>query len=65
MKWIFLLPLTTLTIGCATAQSDSAICDGTEKQRTAHAAALVADGGPQSKVTGAQLIALIDAGCGD
>ncbi|SDW78865.1 hypothetical protein SAMN04488238_103354 [Roseicitreum antarcticum] len=39
------------------------ICDGTEAQRTAHAAALAADGGPQSVVTGRALIAAVDAGC--
>lgn len=42
-----------------------AICDGTAEARTDHAAALVADAGPQSRATGRTLIALVDAGCGD
>lgn len=54
-----------LIAGCATAPSDSAICDGTAQPRTDHAAALVADGGPLSKISGARLIRLIDAGCGE
>ncbi|WP_223814302.1 hypothetical protein [Roseicitreum antarcticum] len=41
------------------------ICSGTEVQRTAHAAALAADGGPMSVVTGRALIAAVDAGCGE
>ncbi len=58
------LTLTLLVSGCASALNDTAICDGTAQSRTAHAAALVADGGPQSLVTGALLIQQIDAGCG-
>ncbi len=54
-----------LIAGCASAPSDSAICDGTTQLRTNHAAALVADGGPRSKVSGANLIATLDSGCGD
>ena len=57
------LTLTLPLISCATAPSTSAICDGTVQSRTAHAAALVADGGPRSLVTGAFLIQQIDAGC--
>lgn len=57
------LTLTLLVSGCANVQSDSAICNGTAQSRTAHAAALVADGGPLSLVTGATLIQQIDAGC--
>lgn len=53
----------TLLSGCATAPNNAAICDGTAQSRTSHAAALVADGGPQSMVTGALLIQQIDAGC--
>lgn len=56
---ILTLPLS----GCATAPSTSAICDGTVQSRTDHAAALAADGGPLSLVTGAFLIQQIDAGC--
>ncbi|WP_212525838.1 hypothetical protein [Actibacterium sp. MT2.3-13A] len=58
-----LAALTLLAAGCATAPSDSAICDGTRHLRAQHAAALAADGGDRSVVTGAALIAAIDAGC--
>ncbi len=61
-KWAACLTLTLLLNGCATAPRNS-ICDGTIQSRTAHAAALVVDGGPQSLVTGALLIQQIDAGC--
>ncbi len=54
-----MLPLS----GCGNAPSNAAICDGTAQSRTSHAAALVADGGPHSMVTGALLIQQIDAGC--
>jgi len=54
-----------LISGCATVQSQSAICDGSAQLRTDHAADLVTDGGPMSKVSGAALIGSIDAGCGD
>lgn len=51
--------------GCATAPVvGSALCQGTAEARTAHAAALVVDGGPQSRATGRTLIARLDAGCG-
>jgi len=43
--------------------NDSAICHGTEVSRTAHAAALAADGGDRSVITGAYLIRQIDAAC--
>lgn len=46
------------------AVSERAICDGTDAARTQHAAALAADGGNRSVVTGAQLIRQIDAACG-
>lgn len=49
--------------GCVNGVSDSAICDGTEAARTAHAEALADDGGPRSIATGARLIRLLDAGC--
>jgi hypothetical protein len=58
-----LLTLTLLLSGCAAGLNDSAICDGTAQSRTAHASALVEDGGPRSMVTGALLIQQIDAGC--
>ena len=64
MRSSLCLTLTLLLSGCAAGLSDSAICNGTAQSRTAHAAALVADGGPRSMVTGALLIQKIDAGCG-
>jgi hypothetical protein len=53
--------------GCArgVATSSEALCDGTAALRAGHAAALVEDGGPQSLATGARLIRVLDAGCGD
>ena len=58
-----ILPL----LGCSwqSVPSGQAICDGTAKARTEHAAALVADGGDTSVTTGARLILLLDAGCRD
>lgn len=50
--------------GCVTGPSGEAVCDGTRAMRAAHAGALVEDGGPRSRRTGAQLIAVMDAGCG-
>ena len=49
--------------GCVSAVSERAICDGTDAARTQHAAALAADGGDRSVVTGARLIRQIDAAC--
>lgn len=51
--------------GCSGAANDAAICAGTAGDRTAHARALVQDGGPQSRRTGAVLITRLDAGCGN
>lgn len=55
--------MTGSLIGCTTAVSDVAICEQTAGDRTRHARALVEDGGPQSRRTGAVLIGKIDAGC--
>jgi len=60
---MMMLAMIMMLSGCATALNDSAICDGTAQSRTSHAAALAADGGPLSLVTGALLIQQIDAGC--
>lgn len=49
--------------GCANVVNNNAICDGTAATRTEHAAALAADGGNKSVVTGARLIAMIDGAC--
>ncbi len=57
-----LLALIATLGGCSTASS-LALCDGSEEARTALAAALVEDGGPQSRAAGRTLIARIDAGC--
>lgn len=57
--------LTLPATGCVSAASTDAICAGTETSRTDHAKALAHDGGPLSVVTGAHLIRLLDAGCGD
>lgn len=56
--------LTMILTGCAAGPAGEAVCAGTAVARTAHAAALVVDGGPQSRATGRTLIARIDAGCG-
>lgn len=50
--------------GCAGGPGREALCEGSAADRAAHAAALVVDGGPQSRATGRTLIARIDAGCG-
>ena len=62
--WKTVMTLTLLVAGCGNVGSDAAVCTGTEAARTAHAAALAADGGDRSVTTGAYLIRLIDAGCG-
>ncbi len=56
-----MIPLLLVT-GCVSV-SETAICDGTERLRDAHTEALLADGGPQSQVTGARLLSALDAGC--
>jgi hypothetical protein len=62
-RLILTLPL--LGAGCATAVSDAAICEGTAQALAQHAAALSAADVPDDAVlTGARLIAQIDAGCG-
>lgn len=64
MKRISLvMTLTLLGAGCMSVPSTDALCDGTRQARTDHAAALVADGGPRSLVTGQALISRMDAGC--
>ena len=56
------MTLMLLLSGCVSV-SAPAICKGTERPRDALTAALLADGGPQSTVAGANLIAKLDAGC--
>lgn len=69
MRTLATLTLTMILSGCFGAGVDPAasrpLCDGTAEDRTAHAAALAADGGPLSRATGRVLIARIDAGCGE
>lgn len=55
--------LLLILTGCATGPAGEALCDGTEAERTALAAALVADGGEASRAAGRTLIARLDAGC--
>lgn len=50
-------------LGCASVSSPNAICDGTEALRDTHTQALIEDGGDRSVITGAALIAALDAGC--
>jgi hypothetical protein len=59
------MAMLTLTLhGCVTGPaSEAAVCARTDGPSTALAAALVVDGGPQSKSAGRTLIALLDAGC--
>jgi hypothetical protein len=51
--------------GCVNAPSDNALCDGTQSARAAHAEALASEASDAAVITGARLIALLDAGCGD
>lgn len=57
--------LLTMLTGCAGGPNREPGCSRSESARSAHAAALVVDGGAQSQATGRTLIALIDAACGD
>ena len=43
--------------------SSLAICDGSRKARADHAAALAVSPDDRAVITGARLVALIDAGC--
>ncbi|WP_283177904.1 hypothetical protein [Gemmobacter sp. 24YEA27] len=63
----FMAPiLTLLAAGCVsgTQTSDDAICDGSRAARADHAAVLAVSPDDRAVVSGARLIALIDAGCG-
>lgn len=61
-KALALIPL-FFVIGCANVGSLDALCHGTETARREHAAALAVDGSDREVVTGARLIASIDAAC--
>jgi hypothetical protein len=43
----------------------TAICDGTLVARDNLTVSLLEDGGPRSRVAGAELISKLDAGCAD
>lgn len=62
-KLLLGMTLILLAAGCTSAVNPVAICEGSARLRTDHAAALAADGGDRSVVTGARLIAALDAGC--
>ena len=68
MRIPVLAMLTLIASGCASdpgaGPDATAICDGTERLRGNHAAALAEDGGARSVTTGRRLIATLDAGCG-
>ena len=68
MRLAFLLMTPLLIASCdslrATEQAKTAaICSASERDRTDHARALVQDGGPVSKVTGARLLIGLQRGC--
>lgn len=61
--WTVVTVLTMPMLGCASGSSPNAICDGTASLRDVHTEALIEDGGESSIVSGAALIAALDAGC--
>lgn len=63
-RWIAPLMLTMLAAGCVSV-SPAAICDGTAQARADHATALAATADDAVALTGARLVELIDAGCGE
>lgn len=63
MKWSLAMILALSVSGCVSVANNAAVCDGTVAARREHAAALAADGGDRSVLTGAKLIRLMDAGC--
>ncbi len=65
MKLGACLMLTLPGCGSQNAPSDNALCDGTQSARAAHAEALASEASDAAVITGARLIALLDAGCGD
>ena len=65
MKLGACLMLTLPVLGCVNAPSDNALCDGTQSARAAHAEALASEASDAAVITGARLIALLDAGCGN
>lgn len=62
---LFLAAMLPLIVSGCTAVQPVAVCDATAGDRQALAAALVADGGPNSMAAGRTLISRLDAGCND
>jgi len=62
-----MLPALMLLTGCLgnLPVSNEALCDGTKQSRQDHAAALLVDGGPQSKMTGGVLLVQMKEGCAE
>ena len=54
-----------LIAGCAVPVTQTAICSASSAARTAHAAALAEVDSARALATGRNLIAIIDAGCGE
>lgn len=57
------MTLALCVTGCENAASQAALCDGSARLRTNHAAALAKDGGDLSLSTGAALIKALDSVC--
>lgn len=58
--------LAALVSSCAIGLNEGAVCKATKEPRSAHAAAMVDNPTPDAVViTGANLIGILDAGCGD
>ena len=62
---LFLAAMPLMTLSFCAAVQPVAVCDASAGDRTALAAALVADGGPDSMAAGRTLISRLDAGCND
>lgn len=63
MRMISAMILLLPGAGCTSAVNETALCDGTRQARSNHAAALAESADDRATLTGARLIALIDAGC--
>ncbi len=64
--WTLRLAILTLTLGvagCVSGTNEAAMCEGSRAARAGHAEALAASADDRAVVTGAQLIALLDAAC--
>ena len=65
MRLIMAMTLTLLAAGCVsgTKTSGEALCDGSRAARADHAEVLAVSPDDRAVVSGARLIAVIDAGC--